>query len=256
MPLPAVGTYTPPADLRSRVGTADYYVARHADFVQRHPDLPPPDYYLEYGDKYMHRFVDETRPHMSDAGKAWVLRTRDLLQDALETERARDPVGFDRMECSLSALRRFCFSTHPKAYMDAGLAKLDPIEWSAIVLTPDAASIITPDGLAQIVDTAGRLAKERAQADTAALLAACPPLAPLGRALAETARRLEPLVEQARRDTEKVGEALDPVRDAVGPLVSRAVETTGLLIAPLVEPVRQSLLIAVEGLSDRVHGNR
>ena len=201
-----------PADLRGSVGTLGYYRARHADFVRRHPDLPPPDYYLGYGDRYMRRFFSETRPHLSEAGQRWLTDTRHALQEALENERARDADAFDRMECTPGALRRFCYGTHPSAYIEAGLANLDPLDWSTIVLTPDASAILTPDGLGQIVDTAGRLVVARAQAlladleagerrrprpgghDDLPLFAAAPPppAAPKADALREALDRINP----------------------------------------------------------------
>lgn len=39
-------------------GTATYYRERLADFVQRFPDHKPPPYYLAYGDKCLHQFLD------------------------------------------------------------------------------------------------------------------------------------------------------------------------------------------------------
>lgn len=236
-----------PADLRGSVGTLGYYRARHADFVRRHPDLPPPDYYLGYGDRYMRRFFSETRPHLSEAGQRWLTDTRHALQEALENERARDADAFDRMECTPGALRRFCYGTHPSAYIEAGLANLDPLDWSTIVLTPDASAILTPDGLGQIVDTAGRLVVARAQADSAAVRAACPLLGPLGSAVGTMGRQVapivDPIVERARRDSQIVGAAVTPL-----------LEPLGQALIPVAEPIRRGLLEAVESLSDRTRG--
>ena len=45
-----------PVSLRQHIGSESYYRRRHDDFVARNPWQPAPDYYLEYGDKYVHKF--------------------------------------------------------------------------------------------------------------------------------------------------------------------------------------------------------
>ena len=50
-----VGPGDPPSSFE--VGDLDYYLEREADFEARHPDLEPPDYYTEYGDRYINEFA-------------------------------------------------------------------------------------------------------------------------------------------------------------------------------------------------------
>jgi hypothetical protein len=42
------------------LGTAEYYKFRALDFKRRNPDKDPPDYYLNFGDKYARNFTNET----------------------------------------------------------------------------------------------------------------------------------------------------------------------------------------------------
>src|SRR5262245_31804617 len=113
-----------PAARSIPLDTGDYYQARHADFLRRHPDLPPPTYYLAYGKKYADRFAERTHAKMTPAGRAWVLRTRTNLQRAIEAKRTEDPIAFDRLERDDAAFTRFAYLSHAKAYLDAGYLDL------------------------------------------------------------------------------------------------------------------------------------
>lgn len=142
------------------VGDLDYYRLRNDDFLQRHgaEGLAPPDYYLGYGDKYVHRFTHEVGPLLSVPGQSWLVRVRAGLQVAIEDERDRDPAGFDRLEQDNQAFRSFAFDTHPEAYWDAGLIELPVADLLTIGLTPDTEDLLSWFGILQVSDIAARLA--------------------------------------------------------------------------------------------------
>ncbi|MBI5369261.1 MAG: hypothetical protein HZA54_19650 [Planctomycetes bacterium] len=129
--------------------------------MRRHPGgPPPPDYYLDYGEKYALRFTHELRPLLSDTGRAWLDRARLNLQTAIENERRRDPEAFARLEEDPDAFRRFAYDTHADAYWRAGLADLPIMDLIRIGTTPDLRDLFTEAGLGQVVDIAGRMAQE------------------------------------------------------------------------------------------------
>jgi hypothetical protein len=127
-----------------------YYRARDDDFRQRHPGLQAPPYYLQYGEKYAHRFTEETLAAMGPHGRAWLQQVFVQLQQSLEDLRARDPAGFDRLEQDPAAFQRFAYATHRDAYLGAGLATLSTPELLAIGLTPDVKDLLAPEGLEQV----------------------------------------------------------------------------------------------------------
>jgi hypothetical protein len=149
-----------PADLRSKVGTLDYYKARHDDFVKRNPGKTPPDYYLGYGDKYANRFLKETAPKMTKGGQEWLQRTFVALQTKIEDMRQKDPAAFARLEQDPEAFRKFAYGTHPDAYVESGLSKLPPSDLVKVALTPDVKDLLTKDGIAQMVETGLRVSKQ------------------------------------------------------------------------------------------------
>ncbi len=140
------------------VGSLDYYVERHDDFVDREPDRSAPDYYLGYGDKYVRRFSEDVYPLLSGPGQTWLVNVRVGLQEAIEAERARDPAAFGALEGDSAAFRRFAFDTHPQAYWDAGLGGLPVADLLTIGLTPDTPDLLSFEGIVQVGDIAVRLA--------------------------------------------------------------------------------------------------
>lgn len=154
-----------PGDLSSLVGGHDYYMARALDFRRRHPEMRAPDYYTEYGDKYVHRYSNELAPKLSPTGKKWVGDTRARLQHAIENKRREDPEAFDRMEQDPTAFREFAFSTHPDAYLKAGLKHLPLKDKARVAVTPDLKDLIRPSGLRQAARTLGGLVSEKTAMD-------------------------------------------------------------------------------------------
>lgn len=131
-------------------GDLDYYRCRADDFTLRQPGLEPPDYYLDYGDRYVRRFTEETRPLLSPAGQRWLDLVRAKLQEALEELRASDPLGFTLLEQDPERFADFAFDTHPEAYLEAGLAGLPLRDLILIGTTPDAQDILSNRARAQI----------------------------------------------------------------------------------------------------------
>lgn len=148
-PSPAASAGTP-ADLSGEVGSLNYYRDRALDFERRNPGMKPPDYYLGYGDKYVHRFHDQLRPELSPQGQKWLDSTLVSLQAQMEAKRAQDPAAFAALERNPTAFRDFAFSTHPKAYTDSGLGSLPLEDDLKILSTPDSKDILSPEGLQQV----------------------------------------------------------------------------------------------------------
>jgi len=135
----------------------DYYEQRADDFRRRNPGVEPPDYYLEYGDKYAERFASLDNTDLSPEGLEWRDKTLRALQEAMEAKRREDPEGFAELERDPDAFREFAYGTHPDAYVDSGLFDLSAQDISVIAATPDIADVFTSDGIGQTLVTLGKL---------------------------------------------------------------------------------------------------
>ncbi|MGW1729430.1 hypothetical protein ACWCQK_42560, partial [Streptomyces sp. NPDC002306] len=142
-----------PVSLREKIPYIDYYKERAQDFERRNPGLPLPDYYLNYGDKYAHRFTDELKPQLGERGKRWVDDTFLNLQAAMESRRDNNPREFAELERNSDAFGKFAYDTHPASYVHGGLASLDAGELAKIALTPDPGDLFTASGISQIAET-------------------------------------------------------------------------------------------------------
>lgn len=91
----------------SRIGDLDYYRFRRDDFLARNPGVTPPDYYMDYGDKYINRFSNDTFPHLSREGQDWLLRARANLQKEIEARLNKNPEGFAQLERNPDQFRDF-----------------------------------------------------------------------------------------------------------------------------------------------------
>src|SRR5690606_32258536 len=100
-------------------GNIDYYTFRYNDFISRNPGKTPPDYYLNYGDKYIRRFTYETYDTLSDPGKQWFTEVRENLQVEID-KRLREQDGIT-LENDSNAFKEFAFGTHADVYWEAGL---------------------------------------------------------------------------------------------------------------------------------------
>ncbi|MCY1078942.1 hypothetical protein [Archangium lansingense] len=132
-------------------GTMDYYRKRHFDFVARNPGMPPPPYYLQYGEKYIQRFKALGPDQLSPEGLAWRDRALKELQNAIETLRKKEPGDFATLERDPDALAEFAYATHSTAYMKAGLLELPVQDLKTILLTPDLQDLLSVEGMKQII---------------------------------------------------------------------------------------------------------
>ncbi len=64
------------------IGNDYYYLLRYIDAENR--GLNPPDYYLDYGNKYMNKFKYETGPSLSTSGQECCRYTLYYLQANME----------------------------------------------------------------------------------------------------------------------------------------------------------------------------
>ena len=130
-----------------------YYQKRHDDYVFRHSccksKSSPPDYYLDYGLKYCEKFTQETYPKLSPQGQQWLKKARCNLQIRMEKGLQNKP----ELESSSEKFRKFAFDTHPKAYLDAGLADLSPKDWFYISTTPELKEWLKPETWQQAIET-------------------------------------------------------------------------------------------------------
>lgn len=136
-----------PADLSHLVGSSSYYLSRAADFRRRHPELRAPEYYYDYGDRYVHRFENELRPRLTPEGQAWFDKTKHGLQAAIEQKRVEDPEGFDALERNPSAFHRFAYDSHGPVYLNSGIRQLSLKDLSRVARTPDIKDVVNRDGL-------------------------------------------------------------------------------------------------------------
>jgi hypothetical protein len=146
---------TPPASLRSVVGTLGYYQQRNDDFNKRaDPGETPPPYYISYGHKYALRFSLELKPHLSAAGQVWVEDTLRLLQQYMEDRRDKNPWEFAELERNGDAFRDFAYKTHSDAYVNAGVCSLPIMDQIRILGTPEGRDILSLGGVGQILESA------------------------------------------------------------------------------------------------------
>lgn len=138
-------------------GHLDYYRKRHLDFQARNPDLPPPTYYLSYGDVYVRRFTEVLSPELSKEGQDWMVRARKNLQVAIEDELRRHP----DLEKDDAAFTAFAYATHSRAYLDAGLTDLPIDDLIRVAVTPNLSDTLNAQGIAVITETAEIVARDK-----------------------------------------------------------------------------------------------
>jgi hypothetical protein len=137
----------------------DYYRQRALDFQARHrapAALSPPDYYLNYGDRYARRFM-ELRPRFSPPGREWVETTLFRLQQMMEAKRAADPADFARLEENSRAFKCFAFGTHAAAYIQAGIDRLSWPDFKLIIGTIAWCDWLSLTALPQVASVVGHL---------------------------------------------------------------------------------------------------
>jgi RHS repeat-associated protein len=138
---------TPTAAPTNIIGTTHYYQWRQNDFKQRNPNLKAPEYYSKYGDKYIQIFSADTRPKLSEKGKAWLDKALINLQNHIEKQLSSNP----NIELDNEKFNEVAFESHVPAYLEAGLLDLDLNDKIIIGLTPDLVDILQPKGLEQVI---------------------------------------------------------------------------------------------------------
>ncbi len=116
-------------------GDDTYYQFRYQDFVNRHPGMTPPDYYLGYGDAFLNALKPNT-VGVSPLGEAWLQQSRAQLQQLMESALLADPI----LEQDPLRLRDLGFAMHADAFVrstDAsvptGLLDLPLDDWKQII---------------------------------------------------------------------------------------------------------------------------
>jgi len=142
------------------IGTKSYYVFREKDFKNRLQNKKtPPDYYLNYGNKYCKAFSEKTRPKLSSQGKTWLDKTLIALQEAIEKKLKVDP----KIELDSTKFRKYCFDSHPDAYIKSGLFKLGPEDLFQVAMTPEWRDLLTEESMMQILQIIKKWSAEKAE---------------------------------------------------------------------------------------------
>lgn len=169
------------------IGTVSYYLreegeigwlSRSGDFYRRHKmcghDIP--EYYKDYGNKYIRRFTNDLHPKLSKTGRKWLIEARKLLQtymeDGFKNNKSKDVItikcyrnpGYtsevtvgdkEYLEIKDSIFKEFAYATHAPAYIDAGIIELSLADMALLGFTPDFKdSLFSSDGLGQMRDIA------------------------------------------------------------------------------------------------------
>ena len=145
---------------KEKLGDPDYYRWRAQDFRKQNPNSPVPDYYMEYGDKYIRRFTYKTSRKLSKAGQKWLQEVRYNLQVAIEDELVRNPEI--ELQNGGTDFRTFAFESHVEAYWNdsqpgsAPLHSLPVLDLFNILLTPDLKDLLQTDGRNQVAKMVDR----------------------------------------------------------------------------------------------------
>jgi len=138
---------------KASLGSVGYYAWRARDFKMQNPRRKAPDYYMNYGHKYISRFTNETNSKLSKQGQKWLIKARKNLQVAIEDKLQKNP----EIEKNNSAFTKFAFDSHVDAYWNAGLYKLNTVDLVSVVLTPNFKDLTSADGMKQAVEMMGKL---------------------------------------------------------------------------------------------------
>ena len=128
-----IPTPYPPESL----GNIDYYQFRYDDFMKRNPSQQPPDYYLEFGHKYLTRFMNETYPNLTKKGQEFLKNVGKSLQQKMENKLKADPELFAKLELQSDEFRKFAYETHPDSYCESGWKDLPKSDKDKIIEAVD-----------------------------------------------------------------------------------------------------------------------
>jgi len=134
--------------------------SRHSNFMMRHIGCghKPPSYYISYGYYYCSNYGASLKPRLSEKGKDWLDNARWALQKYMGKGLMQNMQGdviklasksprngkFEmkmpqyQLEVSEENFKKFACKTHPLAYLDGGLAWLNPIDMALILSGPAA----------------------------------------------------------------------------------------------------------------------
>jgi len=201
-------------------GTLDYYKDREQDFKDRNPGAEVPDYYSEYGDRYVNEF-NELSPDLSEDGQEWVTETRVNLQDAFEDQIAEDPKAFAELERDPEKLREWAFDSHSDAYLDAGFADLPADDIVKIATTPRFEDFFSNDALKEAVEVG-----VQALVDNPSLAAEIPPAAL--RRVGELAK--DGAINLAENVVDGISDLANGVTDFAGDVAEGAGDVAGSVV--------------------------
>ena len=111
-----------------------YYRRRYNNFIERQPDLTPPTYYLEYGEKYCNKFTDETFHNLSSEGQKWLTEVKCGLQENIEKLLQNPDKRY--LEYLEKDFADATFATHAPVYLENGLADITLGDQFTIGSTP------------------------------------------------------------------------------------------------------------------------
>lgn len=122
---------------QENLGSLDYYEFRRQDYIRRNPGTESPDYYREFGHKYLNRFMEETYPNLTPQGQEFLGRVGRALQQKIEDRLNVNPQDFAELEQDSSAFREFAYRTHPDAYCSSGWGGLPESDRDQIIEAVD-----------------------------------------------------------------------------------------------------------------------
>lgn len=128
------------------LGSVDYYIFRHNDFMKRFPGKEPPRYYMEYGDKYVRKFSDELYDKLSEEGKVWMSDTKLKLQLEIEKKLVEDC----DIELNEEAFKQFAFESHAKVYEETHAMDLCLSDKTSVIACMDIKDLFGELGLQAI----------------------------------------------------------------------------------------------------------
>ena len=144
-----------PTWMKESLGKSDYYEQRARDFEERNPGKKAPDYYLEYGDKYVKKF-DELKSDLSEKGQKWQEKAKDLLQFKMESGLRSGEWDESKPE----DLEKKAYDSHSEAYLKAGWVDLPQEDIDKILKEVDRMDMIDLDAIYESLQVEAEMVKQ------------------------------------------------------------------------------------------------
>jgi hypothetical protein len=144
-----------PTWVKDELGKTEYYEKRAKDFEERNPGKKAPDYYREYGDKYVKRF-DKLKPELSKEGQEWMERTKDRLQFKMEAGLRSGEWDESKPE----ELKKNAYDSHSEAYLEAGLVDLPQGDIDKVIEVVDRMDMVDPKALKESLQVEWEMIKQ------------------------------------------------------------------------------------------------